>query len=285
MGFERQIAKQEHMERHYRKYITTLRKKTGARTSSRSSSSPAAAEDPSPQQHYSVAKRDRDHVDLYSLASKHMVDPALKVGNGSPLCLSTLLTPSQDLTVKLKDHLLARVLNKQYDTELPTFTTKDCDQLFIAEDCLEQRYTMSVYHTTYDLRQGKDRVNMKNRSHVMTLSHDGVHPYAYARVLGIYGLDVLHGPTMSDEVRMDVLWVQWYKIDETHRARWKVKRLYCIKPVSALEDGAFSFLDPNDIIRGSHLIPGFALGHRATSPNDPTSLWVLEPPNGLRRSC
>jgi hypothetical protein len=33
-----------------------------------------------PQQHHSMAKRDRDHVDLYSLSNKHPGDPALKVG-------------------------------------------------------------------------------------------------------------------------------------------------------------------------------------------------------------
>lgn len=276
MRFERQIAKQERMESHYRKYITALRKRTGARTASRSSSSPATVEDVSPRQHYSVAKKDRDRIDLYALSAKHMGDPALKVGDGFPYLFHFTDGLSQDFIMKLKDHLLARVLNKQYDAELPTFTTKDRDQLYIAEDRLEQRYSMSVYHTTYDLRRGKDRINMKNWTNIMTLSHDGIHPYAYARVLGIYGLDVLHGPTMSDEARMNVLWVHWYEIDETHRAGWKAKRLYRVKPISTLEDGAFGFLDPEDIIRGSHLIPGFVLGHRTTSPSDPASLWDPE---------
>jgi len=53
--------------------------------------------------------------------------------------------------MKLKDHLLARILDKQYDTEPPTFTTEDRNELYIAEDRLEQWYSMSVYHTTYDL--------------------------------------------------------------------------------------------------------------------------------------
>jgi len=35
----------------------------------------------SPQQHYSVTRKDRDRVDLYTFSSKHMGDPALKVGN------------------------------------------------------------------------------------------------------------------------------------------------------------------------------------------------------------
>ena len=132
---------------------------------------------------------------------------------------------------------------------------------------------MSLYYTTYDLRRGKDRVNMKNRPNIMTLSQDEIHPYAYAQVLGIYRMDVLHGPTMSDEVRVDVLWVCWFKIDETHRAGWKAKRLYRLKFVPALENDAFGFLNPDDIIRGSHLIPGFHLRHRTHSPHDPASVW------------
>ena len=135
---------------------------------------------------------------------------------------------------------------------------------------------MSVYHTTYDLRQGKDRVNMKNRSHVMTLSQDGIHPYAYARVLGIFRVNVLHGPTMSTETRMDVLWVRWFKIDETHRAGWKAKQLYRLKLIPALNDNTFGFLDPNDIIHGSHLLPGFKLGRHMHSPADPASAWDPE---------
>ena len=132
---------------------------------------------------------------------------------------------------------------------------------------------MNVYYTTYDLRRGKDRVNMRNRSHIMTLSQDDDHPYAYAQVLGIFKVDVLHGLTMLDEVRMDVMWVRWFKIDETHRAGWKAKRLYRLKFIPPLEDGAFGFLDPDDVVRGSHLIPGFILGHRKPSLTTPASEW------------
>ena len=178
--------------------------------------------------------------------------------------------------MKLKDHLLARVLQKQYDADQPVFTEKDRNELHISEDRLEQRYSMNLYYTTYDLRRGKDRVNLKNRSHVMTLTQDEIHPYAYAQVLGMFRLNVLHGPTMSDEVRMDVVWVRWFKIDEKHRAGWKAKRLYRLKFVPPLEENAFGFIDPDDIIRGSHLIPGFALGHRTHSPAAPASAWDPE---------
>ena len=69
------------MERHYRKYIGTLRRITGGRTASRTGLLSETTENMSPQQHYSVAKRDRDHVDLYALSNRHMGDPALKVSN------------------------------------------------------------------------------------------------------------------------------------------------------------------------------------------------------------
>ena len=69
------------MEHHFRKYVDTLREKTGGRKVSRPGSCPDAVEDSSPQQHYSVANRDRDHVDLYALAGQHMGDPALKASD------------------------------------------------------------------------------------------------------------------------------------------------------------------------------------------------------------
>ena len=46
---------------------------------SRPGSRSDTVEDASPQQHYSVANRDRDHVDLYTLSGQHVGDPALKV--------------------------------------------------------------------------------------------------------------------------------------------------------------------------------------------------------------
>lgn len=52
---------------------------------SRASSSSDTIEVTSPQQHYSVAKRDRDHVDIYALSNRHAGDPALKVSNAQLL--------------------------------------------------------------------------------------------------------------------------------------------------------------------------------------------------------
>ncbi|KAF9791086.1 hypothetical protein BJ322DRAFT_994532, partial [Thelephora terrestris] len=117
--FERQIAKHERIKHHYRKYVNALRNKTGGRTTSRPGPSTDGVVSSAPQQHHLMAKKDRDHVDLYALSNKHPGDPALK-----------------DFATLLKDHLLARILNKQYDAEPPLFTEEDRNQLYISEDRL-----------------------------------------------------------------------------------------------------------------------------------------------------
>ena len=69
------------MERYYNKYIRAMRKKSGIQTVSQCCSSSDAVESVSPQQHYSVVKKDRDHIDLYTFAGKCAGDPALNVSN------------------------------------------------------------------------------------------------------------------------------------------------------------------------------------------------------------
>jgi hypothetical protein len=183
----------------------------------------------------------------------------------------------QDFIPNLKDHLLARILNCQYDPEPPTFTDSDRNKVLIIGKRLEQRYTMTVNYTTYDLRRGNDKINMKGRPYVMALSRgDPSHPYMYARVLGICRFKVLH-PTMATPTTMDVLWVHWLQIDRTHRAGWKAKRLYRVQFVPSLEDDAFGFLDPDDVIRGAHLIPCFDKGLIVNLPRTSVSQWDYPP--------
>ena len=136
---------------------------------------------------------------------------------------------------------------------------------------------MSVYYTTYDLRRGVDKVNMRRRPYVMALSSgDPSHPYVYARVLTIYRVRVLH-PTMMELADMDVLWVRWLEVDRSYRAGWKAKRLYRTQFIPKHEEGAFGFLDPEDVIRGAHLIPGFDYGYVEDAPEDVASEWDYVP--------
>jgi len=94
---------------------------------------------------------------------------------------------------------------------------------------------MTVNYTTYDLRRGQDKINMKGRPYVMALSWDSFHPYVYARILAIYRVKVLHR-SMAHPTNMDILWVCWFMINKKHKAGWKAKRLYKIQFIPSLDD-------------------------------------------------
>ena len=153
--------------------------------------------------------------------------------------------------------------------------------MFIAGDRLEQRYTMTVNYTSYDLRRGQDKINLKGRSYVMALSRDRLHPYVYAHILGIYRVKTLHH-SMTHPTDMDVLWVHWFRLDRKHKAGWKAKRLYRIEFIPILEDGAFGFLNPDDIIRGIHLIPSFIQDLVEVGPEVSKSKWDYVPTRNWR---
>jgi hypothetical protein len=102
----------------------------------------------------------------------------------------------------------------------------------------------------------------------MVLSHEDQdptepHPYWYGRIIGIFHVQVRHiGPySKSTEIqRVDFLWVRWFGRDVDYRAGWKRRRLHRLGFLGGDDEGAFGFLDPNEIIRGAHLIPAFAWG-------------------------
>jgi hypothetical protein len=93
------------------------------------------------------------------------------------------------------------------------------------------------------------------------------HQYIYARVLGIYHVNVIYtGPGMVDYCtrRMEFLWVRWFanSDDEPVQKGWMRRRLDCLQFPQIDHPEAFGFVDPAHVIRGSHLIPGFAMGRR-----------------------
>lgn len=51
-----------------------------------------------------------------------------------------------------------------------------------------------------------------------------------------------------------------YKRDKTHRAGFKRKRLHRLQFLPEDDPEAFGFLDPDEVIRGAHLIPAFFYG-------------------------
>jgi hypothetical protein len=130
---------------------------------------------------------------------------------------------------------------------------------------------MRVNYTTYDMRREQDTINPRTRPDIMLLSHEDsdelegnpYHPYWYARVLGIFHVNVKHsGPSSRTPhvQKIELLYVRWFGRDFVHAAGWSARRLHRVGFLPPDSPGAFGFIDPFDIIRGVHMIPAFAHG-------------------------
>lgn len=147
--------------------------------------------------------------------------------------------------------------------------TTSLDGIHFKGDRMYQHNIMRINYTTYDVRRAQDTIN-PNTDHrdVMLLSsqEDG-HQYIYARVLGIYHVNVVFtGPGMLDyrARRMEFLWVRWFQNpdDLPVQTAWTTRRLDSLRFPPMDEEEAFGFVDPAHVLRGCHLIPSFAVGMR-----------------------
>ncbi|KAG2345174.1 hypothetical protein BDR05DRAFT_843809, partial [Suillus weaverae] len=102
------------------------------------------------------------------------------------------------------------------------------------------------------------------------------HPYWYARVLGIYHVDTwLQGETKQQN--LEILHVRWLAPLMSYKSAIQRTRLPKLVFVKESDYDAFGFLNPTQVIRGTHLIPTFILGHGSSSLHHGTS---LARPNG-----
>jgi hypothetical protein len=204
----------------------------------------------------------------------------------------------QDFLPKLKDHILPRIralllqeaksldrdpLTSTIDVPEAGLSTRESapDQserefVFFKDERMYKHELIRINYTTYDVRRSQDVVN-PNTSHrdIMLLANfddaepdsesiPASHPFLYARVLGIYHVNVIYtGPGMIDyrPRRLDFLWVRHFQCGSGSLAgSWEdcVLDHVCFPPMAT--DGAFGFVDPGDVLRGSHIIPAFKLG-------------------------
>lgn len=87
------------------------------------------------------------------------------------------------------------------------------------------------------------------------------HPFLYARVIDIFHVNV-HPLTSAGGplIRVDILWVRWLSLDALAPGGFNVKRYPRIEFSKDMDgsDPAFGFVNPQDVLRGAHLIPVFA---------------------------
>lgn len=95
----------------------------------------------------------------------------------------------------------------------------------------------------------------------MVKAAEGDHPYWYARVLGIFHVDVVHAPSKNYQSKtIQLLWVRWLGDDAGQAGSFADAALHRVGYVPDGE-GAFGFLDPATVIRGCNLVPTFRFGY------------------------
>ncbi|KAF9642176.1 hypothetical protein BDM02DRAFT_3080651, partial [Thelephora ganbajun] len=172
---------------------------------------------------------------------------------------------------KLKDHLLNRLLGRDFNGDEPqVFTDDERNSVWITNNQIYSVKTLSINYTTYDIRRDRDTISPSNHQFVMVRSpEDGtdVHPYWYTKVLGVYHTFVhtTHPDARDQSVKqMEFLWVRWLGLEPNYRSGPRYARLPMVGFVEDSDELVFGFLDPSLVICGCHLVPRFALGRTNT---------------------
>ncbi|KAF8887132.1 hypothetical protein BD779DRAFT_1611603 [Infundibulicybe gibba] len=207
-----------------------------------------------PESHHHISNDRKHRLNIYRWPNEHEGDIAF-----------------QDFLPRLLDHLLGRLQGIPYDGDEQIFSTAERAHIHIQNNEIYEHKVLRVNYTTYDMRREQDSINPRTHADIFVLSNEDPkgqtkpHPYWYARVIGIFHAMVQYHPpgatTLERPKPMEFLWVRWFGRDLTHCCGWRRRRLPRIGFLDAAQDGAFGFVDPNLVIRGIHLIPGFPLGY------------------------
>ncbi len=137
----------------------------------------------------------------------------------------------QNFYPRLRDHLLARCLGREFDGDEHQFSTEERNTIRVEYDELREHNTMQINYTTYDGRRDQDSFNPRTRFDVMVLSREegaDAHPYWYARIIKIFEVTIRHVPAgtegwAAERRHMDVLWVRWLVETGYKIRRWVAK--------------------------------------------------------------
>ena len=149
-----------------------------------------------------------------------------------------------------------------YDGGEHAFSDEERDTITLVGDRIYKHQVLRINYTTYDLRRAQDSINIRTNPYIMTLGHEDEeegtkwHPYWYAKVIGIYHVNVRRSGSMETE-RTDFLWVHWFGRDLDHEGGFETRRLHRIGLTDSEDSSSYGFLDPGDVLRGVHLIPAF----------------------------
>ncbi|TFK25468.1 hypothetical protein FA15DRAFT_655145 [Coprinopsis marcescibilis] len=153
---------------------------------------------------------------------------------------------------------------------------EDWSRVIVKDNQIFTHKIFQIKYLTYDLRRNEDLIHIETDNCNVMLQNPEfrsdsltpVHPYRYAKVLGIchanFDLAGIIGPRLpvgSDgkavkEFTIEFLWVRWY----TFQPAVTAFHLDILKhaPISSPE--STGFVSPDEVLRTCHLIPRFTLG-------------------------
>jgi hypothetical protein len=243
----------------------------------------------SPDAHHHIGVAENHPIHIGSFLRSHTEDPAVKVKFHIILQNTKRITSQQNFWSKLKKHLLPRIKNvldierqarndltsSNHSQPIPALDdVAEVNGIHFKGDRMYQHHIMRINFTTYDVRRGQDTINPRtDHNNIMLLaSQDATtpnHEYIYARVLGIFHVNVVYsGPGMLDyrARRMEFLWVRYYQnldnVSEPVNIGWANAQLDRLEFPPMSEEDSFGFIDPAHVLRSCHLVPKFAAGMR-----------------------
>ena len=173
----------------------------------------------------------------------------------------------QDFLPRLKDHILGHLQGLVYNGDESNFSDEDRHCVIILNNKIYEHAYLRINYTTYDLRWDQDSINPHSHSNIMLLSQEDecLHPYWYTRVCLVFHTMVQHRNNIaslySKPEWVDVLFVRWFQHDSNFSSGWDAKQLPRLQFFDEENlANAFSFVDPDSVIRRVHLIPAFGLG-------------------------
>ncbi|TCD61874.1 hypothetical protein EIP91_007802 [Steccherinum ochraceum] len=135
----------------------------------------------------------------------------------------------KDFYRKLQGHLYSRLLKPGYADVKQTFTNAERQNFLLLGSRIYRLEIFQVNCTTYDV-----------------FSHAAV-------------LHRVNGQLPTTRI-VEFLLVRWLRLHTIWKGGFEARRLHRIEFLPESDANAFGFLDPDNVIRGSHLIPAFAYG-------------------------
>jgi hypothetical protein len=160
----------------------------------------------------------------------------------------------QEFREDLNYHLLSRLLDKKEDQ----VTMEELRRFVICRETLYRHKVCRINYTSYDKRRCQDSINPRTHADIMLPSPDGdpERPYWFARVVGIFHVNVMYGEKSE---LMHFLWVRWFGHDYTRKTGFKYG---CLPRIGFVPDASdpMGFVDPSTVIRSAHILPAFKYG-------------------------